>query len=289
MRDHLFKRLSELDDQAYFLTADLGYKITDIIESRMNRRFINVGVCEQNMIGVAAGLTRTDPGSFAFVYSIANFPTLRCLDQIRCLVAYHQLPVCVISSGPGYSYGSLGYTHHATQDISLMSSIEGLKVLSPSTIAELDMSLKLFLDSKQPTYLRLDKSELTHGFTDAKSTAANSPCIIYSGVVGKFLEESDEFRNMNIVSIWNISGIFDGDYDFVFEFPNIISVEENVLAGGVGSMLSVRAQMLGVNPKITFLTLPNKPQATAGSREYLLSKAGISAHVLNEVIKLRKK
>ena len=108
------------------------------------------------MIGMAAGLA--SEGKKVFVYSIANFSTFRCLEQIRNDVCYHELPVTIVAIGSGFSYGSLGYTHQALEDISIMRSLPGLRILSPSDPLEVTECIDLIISDPKPTYLRIGKN-----------------------------------------------------------------------------------------------------------------------------------
>ena len=132
MRDTFIARLSELaaDDPSIMLvTGDLGFKVLDGFIERFPRQFLNVGVAEQNMMGVAVGLSLT--GRKVFTYSIGNFPTTRCLEQLRNDACYHQANVTVVVVGVGFSYGALGFSHHATDDLSMLRALPGMTVVTP--------------------------------------------------------------------------------------------------------------------------------------------------------------
>src|SRR6266403_699088 len=131
MRNAFIAELSELagaDPRILLITGDLGFGVFEDFARRYPRQFLNAGVAEQNMTGVATGLALE--GRIVFTYSIANFPTLRCLEQIRNDAAYHDANVKVVAIGGGFSYGALGMSHHATEDISIMRSI-GISVVAP--------------------------------------------------------------------------------------------------------------------------------------------------------------
>src|ERR1700689_621579 len=117
------------DDRVYLLVGDLGFGVVEPFMQKFPKRFLNVGVAEQNMTGVAAGLALT--GKIVFTYSIANFPILRCLEQIRNDVCYHRANVKIVSVGSGMSYGPLGISHHATEDISIIRALPNITVVSP--------------------------------------------------------------------------------------------------------------------------------------------------------------
>ncbi len=113
--------LAERDDRIWLVCGDLGYSVLDAFSNRFPDRYLNAGVAEQNMTGIAAGLALT--GKVVFTYSIANFPIMRCLEQIRNDVCYHKLNVKIVAVGGGLAYGSHGYTHHGVEDLAIMSAL----------------------------------------------------------------------------------------------------------------------------------------------------------------------
>src|SRR5215813_6776263 len=156
MRDAFVAAVTELaaaDERIWLLTGDLGFTVFERFRERFADRFVNAGVAEQNMTGVAAGLALS--GKIVFTYSIANFPTLRCLEQIRNDVAYHNLPVTITAVGGGVAYGNLGYSHHAVQDIAALRTLPNMTVFSPADPGETVACLRLALDRGRPAYLRL--------------------------------------------------------------------------------------------------------------------------------------
>ena len=141
----------------YLLINDLGLNVVESFKKKYPDRIFNAGVSEQNMMGMAAGIASEKNN--VFVYSIANFSTFRCAEQIRNDVDYHKLPVTIVSVGSGLGYGNLGYTHHALQDYALMRSFPNIKILSPGNNNELISIMKYIQKNPQPYYLRLDKNE----------------------------------------------------------------------------------------------------------------------------------
>src|SRR5476651_2646056 len=115
--------------RVFLVVGDLGFSVVEPFATEFPDRYLNAGVAEQNMTAVAAGLAAE--GYHVFTYSIANFPTLRCLEQIRNDVCYHNLPVTVVAVGGGLAYGNLGYSHHGVQDIAVMRSLPNITVLAP--------------------------------------------------------------------------------------------------------------------------------------------------------------
>ncbi|QWD74556.1 transketolase [Polynucleobacter sp. TSB-Sco08W16] len=138
------------------IVGDLGYSVIEPFAEEFPERFINAGVAEQNMMGLAAGMA--SEGYHVFVYSIANFPTFRCAEQIRNDVAYHNLPVTIVAVGGGLSYGALGYSHHAVQDYALIRAMPNMLIASPGDPLEVRGCLRYLINNPQPSYLRLNKA-----------------------------------------------------------------------------------------------------------------------------------
>ena len=146
---------AKLDKNIILVTGDLGFGVLNKFTEDLPEQFINAGVAEQNMTGLSAGLALE--GYNVFTYSIANFPTLRCLEQIRNDVIYHNLSVNIIAVGGGLSYGALGVSHHAIEDISIMRTFPDIQVFAPCDEVETLGILNHMLTNPKPSYLRIDK------------------------------------------------------------------------------------------------------------------------------------
>jgi transketolase len=158
MRTTFIETLCELaakDERIWLLTGDLGYSVLERFAQRFPQRFVNVGVAEQNMTGVAAGLALC--GKTVFTYSIANFPIMRCLEQIRNDVCYHNLNVKIVAVGGGLAYGSAGYTHHAVEDLAVMRAMPNMTVVAPGDPTEVRLATQAVAEHPGPCYLRLGK------------------------------------------------------------------------------------------------------------------------------------
>jgi len=159
MRNALVRALeaaARLDPRLVLLTGDLGYKIFDPFAAEFPGRFVNVGVAEANLIGVAAGLALG--GMRPFAYSIAPFATLRCMEQIRNDVCYHNLPVTIVGVGGGYSYGHNGPTHHALEDIAVMRVLPNMTVVCPGDPVETELAVAAAAVHGRPLYLRIGRA-----------------------------------------------------------------------------------------------------------------------------------
>lgn len=147
---------ASVNEKIALVVGDLGYGVVEPFASQFPKRFFNAGVAEQNMMGLSAGLA--SEGFHVFVYSIANFPTFRCAEQIRNDVAYHNLPVTIVSVGGGLAYGALGYSHHAVQDYALMRVLPNMLIAAPGDPMETRACVRYLIKHPQPSYLRLGKA-----------------------------------------------------------------------------------------------------------------------------------
>ena len=251
MRDQFIKTLSsavEINPNIILITGDLGFGVLDNFKKQFPNNFINAGVAEQNMTGIAAVMALE--GKIVFSYSIANFPTLRCLEQIRNDVCYHNLDVNIVSIGGGFSYGSLGMSHHATEDLAVMRSLPNLKVLSPSGLWETEQATKALAKSKGPGFLRLDKSYGKDFFKHGEKYEIGKARVLTDGedcaliVTGGILEEAENvkkiLKNNNIsTKIISMHTVKPLDKNAIIDAVNssklIVTLEEHTIYGGLGS------------------------------------------------------
>ena len=156
-------QIAKTDKRIWLVSGDLGYSVLEKFEATYPDRYINAGVAEQNMTGLASGLAIE--GNIVFTYSIANFPTIRCLEQIRNDVCYHNANVKIVSVGSGYSYGSAGYTHHGIEDLGIMRLMPNMVIFNPGDPTETVVSIKKAIEHDGPCYIRLGKSKesVVHG------------------------------------------------------------------------------------------------------------------------------
>ncbi len=295
MRDHFIKRLSELaerDSRIMLVTGDLGFGVFDEYRRRFPRQFINAGVAEQNMTGIATGMAME--GRIVFTYSIANFPTLRCLEQIRNDACYHGANVKVVSIGGGFSYGALGISHHATEDLAIMRSLPDITVLSPCGYWETMESTEAIVNTPGTCYLRLDKSAGDDAPLDSiEKFRLGKARILRNGVdctiivTGGILEEvwqaasilESKGINASIVSVHTIKP-FDSEtiIKTCESTGTIITVEEHTLYGGLGSAVAEILMDYGAYPD-RFLRIGLRAgfSSIVGSQKYLRQQYGLDA------------
>jgi len=159
MRTAFIETLCDLaaeDDRIWLVTGDLGYSVLERFAERFPDRYVNAGVAEQNMTGVAAGLALS--GKIVFAYSIANFPIMRCLEQVRNDVCYHGLNVKIVAVGGGFAYGAAGYTHYGVEDIAVMRALPAMSVVAPGDPTEARLLTRALVEHSGPCYMRLGKA-----------------------------------------------------------------------------------------------------------------------------------
>ena len=269
------------------IVGDLGFGVVEPFKDRYPNRFFNAGVAEQNMAGIAAGLAVK--GFHVFIYSIANFPTFRCAEQIRNDIDYHNLSVTIVSIGSGLGYGNLGYSHHAIQDYALMRSFPNTLIASPSNNQEVEASVDYLLKNPQPSYLRLDKSlELDVNkkikfiypgkwifYNNSKKKTKN--LILSTGSVYK---ECEKLLNKNYdwatIPMWGMK-YKSQQIKNLKKYKEVITVENHLQDGGFGSWISesLTRNKNKANIKILSKFLDNKVIGKVGSEEFLNSNYGI--------------
>ena len=298
MRDEFVARLESLaaaDKRIFLITGDLGFGVLDKFAKRFPRQFLNVGVAEQNMTGVATGLALE--GRIVFTYSIANFPTLRCLEQIRNDAAYHEANVKVVAIGGGFSYGALGMSHHATEDLSIMRSI-GIPVVAPGCTWEAQEAVTALTNTPGTCYLRLDKTSAANtqrpgekfvlGRARRVREGTDVTIISTGGILKIVLAAADRLAengvSCRVLSMHTVNPL---DRDAVLsaakETGGIVTVEEHTILGGLGGAIAESCMDAGVTPQV-FRRIALKVGAPhlVGSQEYLRMRYGMDADSITE-------
>lgn len=301
MRDHFIKKLTELAEQnprITLVTGDLGFGVFDEYRERFPKQFINAGVAEQNMTGLATGLALE--GRIVFTYSIANFSTLRCLEQIRNDACYHGANVKVVSIGGGFSYGQLGISHHATEDLAIMRSLPDITVVSPCGYWETMEATEAIINHPGTCYLRLDKSSGDDARKGDEQFKIGKARILCEGddcaiiVTGGILEEVWEAVSMlklqgiqpRIISAHSIKPFDSGTVlQACRDTGKIITVEEHSIHGGLGSLMAETLLDHGVLPdKFLRIGLEAGFSSIVGSQKYLRRQYGLDAESISKRI-----
>lgn len=289
MRKVFIKELTRLNKKKkniYLVINDLGYNVVEPFRDNYPKHFLNAGVSEQNMMGMSAGIASEQ--CHTFVYSIANFSTFRCAEQIRNDIDYHNLPVTIVSVGSGLGYGNLGYSHHALQDYALMRSFPNMLILSPGNNNELINSLDYIIKNPQPSYLRLDKDEILQSSDEKKIlvrpgkllkiiNGSKNNAIITTGKTQEIAKSmiKGKYKDYSLYSLpaWGMKSkkIF---FDSVRKFNNIVTMEDHFLDGGFGSWVNEILINYKNNILVRNKYISSKSIYDVGSKDYLLKKYG---------------
>ena len=299
MRDHFMNALFEaatIDSSICLVTGDLGYGVVDEFALKLPSQFINAGVDEQSMLSMAAGIAST--GKRVFVYSIANFPTMRCLEQIRNDVCAMNNAVTVVSVGAGFSYGAHGYSHHAVEDIAIMRALPNINIFSPGDPAEAMWVAKHLTTSNAPSYLRLGKNgekffsspevELMPG-KFREIVCGEDGTILFTGSIGSSaLLASSKLREMGKnVSVASVPFISDLDLGYLekslLKGP-LLTLEEHSPRGGFGSAIleEVHKHPQWNKNRIGILAASQSNISLVGSQDYLRDQNGLGVRSIVE-------
>jgi transketolase len=272
--------------EIFLVVGDLGFSVVEPFAQEFPNRFLNAGVAEQNMTGIASGLAAE--GFHVFTYSIANFPTVRCLEQIRNDICYHQLPVTVVSVGAGVAYGNLGYSHHAVQDIAIMSTLQPVTVLSPADPGEARECVQWLAVNPRPSYLRIGKAG-ENKLHDACALTpepilvrqgSNSTAIIATGSILKVAIElavQGESRGLPCTPVYSCPWLHPANpetFASLRQYRKIVVLEEHLPQGGLASILrenlpgTVQIQSHGLRAEFA---------SCVGTQQYLWKVAGLTA------------
>jgi len=271
-------QLAEQDKDVWLLTADMGFGVVEQFATKFSKQYANVGVAEQNMIGVATGLALE--GKKVFCYSIANFPTLRCLEQIRNDVCYHNLPICIVSGGAGLWYGSLGMTHWALEDIAMMRTLPNMAVVSPYSADKMVREVRDVYRTGSPCYLRMSRASnnpLAEEQDSLHGTAKGK--VILLAVGGRMVEIAMEASRIltsnkiaaDVVAMTRIKPLNSDILGQVAKITNaFITIEEHSRIGGLGSAVAEVLVGLRHHPPLVRMGTRDEYPTTAMSYEELL-------------------
>jgi transketolase len=300
MRKAFIKALTEeaaKDKRIWLLTGDMGFSVFEDFAARYPDRFLNAGVAEANMTGVAAGLalSRLMP----FTYSITPFVTMRCYEQLRIDVCYQNQNVRVIGGGGGLCYGSAGGTHHSLEDISLMRSLPNMTVVCPGDPHEVTAAVRYSLGHSGPLYIRLgrDGDPLIHagditlqlGKAIRLRDGTDVSLIATGNILGNALKAADELQKQG-VSVRLISMPFVKPIDreaimsAASETRAVFTIEEHSLIGGLGSATAEVLAESGKPVRFQRLAIPDRFFKEVGSQEYLRSLVGLSVDGIVETV-----
>ncbi len=281
-------KFAKKNKNVYLVTSDLGYRAFEKFAEKYPERFLNVGVSENNMIGVAAGMAMN--GKKVFVYSILPFVLFRSLEQIRNNIIHNNLDVKIIGAGGGFSYNIQGISHNTSEDMSISRSLPNLTIYNPGSKIEAKLIFNLMFKSKKPCFAKLGKAPelnlnkknikindnafiLTSGKDLTIFSTGNILEIVFNAV--KKLKLSG--INIKLISLPILKPI--NDYFILKQSSSkkIMSIEENIEIGGLGSILTNIYFKHKFNKKINFksICLEDKIHNKIGSQSYLRKINGL--------------
>lgn len=287
--DQLIKE-ARVNDKIFLLVGDLGYNVVEPFAKEFPDRFQNVGIAEQNMAGMAAGLAMT--GYNVYFYSIGNFPTLRCIEQIRNDICYHHANVKVVAVGGGYAYGDLGATHHATEALGMMRTIPNMVVCSPSDPTEARTLTTFSSTYNGPMYIQLGKAgekiirselhNLTIGDIVPFRTSGNKEAVLVTGSIASVIVNDERYKDKDIYTVPFVKPIdADSVKKIAEKYQTITVVEEHQKSAGVGSAVVEVINdlysngVLGKYPKVLRIAIGDYFQDVSGTQMYLRKKADL--------------
>lgn len=294
MRDAYFDALAELaaeDPRVWALTGDLGIGLFDPVEAAAPGRVLNVGIAEQALVGIAAGLAYA--GKVPFAYSIAPFVTSRPHDQIRVDVAMANADVKLVGVGGGLSYGYLGPTHHAIEDLALMRSLPGMTVLTPGDPDEARRATRAAAATNGPVYLRLGKNGEPRLLPADAPYTVGQAALLREGddvtlatagtMLGETLDAADRLAAAGVdASVLHYGTLKPFDADALVgaatRTGTIVTVEEHSIIGGLGSAAAEALAEGGVPAQLKRIGLRDEFAHAVGSREYLLREYGLTGN-----------
>jgi transketolase len=299
MRKHFSNYIEQIavaNDDIVFITGDLGYNALENLAAKLGDRFINAGVAEQNMIGIAAGMASR--GFRVICYSIAPFVVYRCLEQIRNDVCFHNLPVFIVGNGGGYGYGIMGSSHHCIEDIACLSGLPNMTCYVPAFLEDMNACLEDMFARRGPAYFRMGvgkslPSYLTlTSFGAAQQPSANPGVTIIAqspvanNIVAALSNNTAADRaELFIVNRMPLTTLPSEISESILRTQNVLTIEEHIAIGGLGSAVALHASQMGL-PINKFISLHAEgyPDGLYGSQGYHQRISGLDEENINRTI-----
>ncbi len=289
-------RLALADSRVVLLTGDHGYALFDEFRKRCPQQYINAGIAEQNMVGMAAGLARV--GFRPFVYGLAAFIPIRTVEQIKLDVAHDGLPVVLLGDGAGFVYSHLGTSHQSTEDIACTRAIPSLEVLSPADRFEMTASMDYAYAANGPVYLRMGKSDRGDVHMSDVSITPGKLMKVKPGnpggetliATGSMVRTAIEIAQglLPDASVWSAPLIKPIDEEHLTAICSrsraVITMEEHSTFGGLGSLI---AEILSERSLVRLLRIGVRDRFSerCGAYDYLLKEHGLDSHSVGAKIR----
>ncbi len=301
MRDAFSESLyahAKKDKDIVLITSDTGAICHDRFRQEIGRQYYNVGIAEQNMVGVGAGMAMA--GKKPFLYAIASFATLRCFEQIRVDLCCMALPVTVVGVGAGFDYNTLGPTHHSTEDLAVMRTLPDLTVLSPSDSRMAEEMVGYCIEQPGPKYIRLDRTglpllykegadlDLEQGLSVLRE--GSDLCVVSTGrMVPLALELADALQEHDIetgvVDLFRIKPVNESLlYEVISRYTHIASLEEHFVTGGIGSVMLETLSNNGKSHPVFRFGIPDRFCREYGDRNHLRKLNGLDIETLTRSV-----
>jgi transketolase len=292
---HTLIEEAEKNNSVWLLNADLGFSVLEPFAEKFPERYLNVGIAEQNMAGIAAGLGMN--GCTPFMYSIGNFPTLRCFEQIRNDICYHGADAKVVSVGAGFAYGAQGYTHHAIEDLAAMKLLPNMVVCSPCDPVETAAMVRMMCRNKKPSYLRLGRAgEPVFHEGDWQDEDLLRPHIVApgehtfvlatGGILGEALEArrmlQEKGQTMAVASIPLFKPVDENTLlSLVDGYDEIYTLEEHSIVGGLyETLLPLLTKTIRAEKITPFAVHDGATKGIIGDMGYMRAHCGINAKAI---------
>ncbi|MFA4871771.1 MAG: transketolase C-terminal domain-containing protein [Patescibacteria group bacterium] len=290
-------KIAESDERVVLLTGDLGYKVLEEFQEKFPQRFINVGIAEANMVGMAAGLALA--GKIPYVFSIGTFATARCLEQIRNDVCYQNLNVKIIGVGSGFTYSLYGASHQPIDDIALMRSLPNMSVVCPGDPIETKMAVISSYKNTGPLYLRLaakgepnihvQEPEFTIGRGIVLRDGEDITIMATGNMLANAKAAADQLVQRAVsVRLISMPFVKPIDKEIILksakETKIIFSVEEHCAIGGLGSAIAEILAEDKTDVVFKKISLPDEYPKIVGSWNYVRDYYGLTPDKITENI-----
>lgn len=298
MRDAFSKAIvdaAKADPKVLLLTGDHGYALFDEFRKTLPDQFINAGIAEQNMVGVAAGLAKA--GFKPIVYGLAAFVPVRVLEQIKIDICYEKLPVILMGDGAGLVYSHLGTSHQSTEDIACTRAIPSLTIMSPADRFEMEATMTLAFKLQSPTYIRMGKSDrgdihtaqisLARGQLIQVAPASRKTAIL---ATGSMVRTALELVEQGVeAEVWSVPCIKPLDCEQLVQIAqrvdSIITIEEHSVIGGLGAAVAEEISSIRSIP-ICRIGIEDRFSNYCGNWNYLLTEHGLDVQSVKSKIDL---
>lgn len=288
--------IAEEDLRIVFLTGDLGFMVLEPFAERIPERFINVGVAEQNMIGLATGLA--DAGFVPFVYSIATFASMRPYEFIRNGPLLHLLPVRIVGVGAGLDYGHNGITHYALEDVAIMRAQPDMTIIAPADPAQAVTAVHCSMDVAGPIYFRIGKASaevpnlggrFALGRLERLSEGDDVAIIALGSIAGEAVEAAEMLAERDVsAAVAVVASVqpapLEDLLELLAEVPDVVTVEAHYRTGGLGSLVAEIIAEHGLRCRLTRHAVEVMPRGVTGTLAFLNDVHSLSARSLAESI-----